>query len=203
MRPTKVCTENPDFPLSGVFSDLPWELSGGTKQLCLIGAGLILANNINTVIEIGCWQGYSSFALAKALVCNSDDPMLVTVDINARALKRSETLIKGMPLKFVTVCKDSYGMDLSKYVAGRKVGMVFVDGNHEYDWCMNDLILAGDILVPYGFILVHDYSKTGNNGVYTAVNEFIKKRSWPLFFIEENRESTDYRSAIIQKKGNY
>lgn len=201
MTPIKLCVENPDFPISGIFKDVPWELSGGTKQVCIVTSTLILSNNTDTVVEIGAWQGFSSLILGRTLACNSLKGMLVTVDINKQALTRSRNFTKSIPIEHVLIEVDSLNLDLNPYLKGRKVGLAFIDGNHDYKWALNDIKKCSDILIPYGFIVVHDYSKGSHPGVYQAVNEFVEETKYPLIYLNENRESTDYRAAIIQKRG--
>jgi predicted O-methyltransferase YrrM len=203
MKPVKICIENPDFPLAKVFSGYDWKLSGGTKQLGLLSAAFILANNVDTVIEIGTWQGFSSAILAKALAANSRDGLLISVDVSSTSLKHSENATKDIPITHNRVMIDSMLVDYRSLLNGRTVGLAFVDGNHHYEYTKHDIRACYEVLRPYGIIAVHDYSKTGYPGVYSAVNEFVAETKDHMFFLEENRESTDYRSAIIQKKGNY
>ena len=202
MKPVKLCVENPDYPVSWIFKDPPWELSGGTKQTCIMAAAYILSLDVSTVVEIGAWQGFSSFMLARALVSNSRDPMLVTIDINKRALDRSKAQVGDLPIKHKFVESDSMGLDLSKFLDGRKPGLSFIDGNHEYEWCKNDLEICKKAMCPYGIMVVHDYSK-GFPGVYQAVNEFAEHTGSAKIYMKENRESTDYRTAILQLPGDY
>lgn len=76
--------------------------------------------------------------------------------------------------------------------------VIYVDGNHTYDYVMNDLELSLKKLRSGGFLCGHDYSENKNAlrnefGVVKAVNEFcrthglpllaITKEYWPSFFI--------------------
>ena len=67
MKPVKLCLERPEFPIFEVFKGYDWKLSGGTKQAGVLAAAFILAYDIETVIEIGVWQGFTSHILGKAL----------------------------------------------------------------------------------------------------------------------------------------
>jgi len=203
MKPVKECTENPDYPAASVFQGIKWELSGGTKQAGIIAASLVLGSNIDTVIEIGIYYGFTSHILAKSLASNTENGFLFSVDINPRAIQRSKNITKGLPITHLHLESDSKLVNYKEVLNGRKVGLAFVDGNHTHEYAGHDIRACYEVLKPYGYIVVHDYSKTGFPGVYQAVSEFIKETGDPLFYIEENRESTDYRTAIIQKKGNY
>jgi len=202
-KPVKLCIENPDYPIKTVFEGYDWNLSGGTKQAGILAAAFILANNVDTVIEIGIFNGFSSHILAKALASNTKHGFLLSVDINPHAIVRSQNITKGLPLTHKHFLGDSKDIDYDKELWGRKPGLAFVDGNHEYFYAKNDLLKCYEVLKPFGIIILHDYSKAGFPGVYKAGNEIRDDKGASLFFIDENRESTDYRTAIIQKKGDY
>lgn len=204
MKPVKLCVENPDFPLADVFCGYDWKLSGGTKQLGILSAAFILANNVDTVIEIGCWQGFSSAILAKALACNvGKEGLLISIDVSNRAIQNSRKATEGIPIDHMHVMVDSMLVDYRTLLKGRKVGLAFIDGNHHADYPAHDIRACYEVLKPYGILAIHDYSKAGFPDVYRAVQEFIAETSDPMFFLDENRASTDYRSAIIQKRGSY
>ena len=198
-KPKKICIENPNFPVSEIFRDIPWELSGGTKQACMLASAFILATDVSTVIEIGAWQGFSALILARSLVCNSINPTLITVDINKSAIDRAKAFTKNLPIKHIGINQDSMGLDLTAYTPG----LCFIDGDHSYEHCKNDLSICESIMKPFGIIIVHDYSKTGYPGVYRAVNEFIADKGAAKIYIEENRKAMDYRTVVLQLKGDY
>jgi predicted O-methyltransferase YrrM len=203
-KPKKICIENPDFPLFSVFSGYNWKLSGGTKQAGILAAAFICAANCQTVVEIGTWQGFTSAILGKSLSANAgSDGLLISVDIKEGNLERGKAETKNLPITHKTVVCDSVNLDLGSELGGRVIDLAFVDGDHSYDYAKNDIELCHEHLRDYGFIFVHDYSKTGFPGVYRAVNEFVETFDYSLFFLDENRVSTDYRTAILQRMGNY
>lgn len=199
MKPVKLCIENPDYPISTVFAEHNWELSGGTKQIGVLSAAIILSFNIDTVIEIGLFHGFSSGILAKALASNTDNGFLLSVDILNRGISRSKKATEGIPITHKHVLSDSLLVDYKKELDGRIPGMAFVDGAHDYEHAAYDIDTCSKLIKKWGFLIVHDYSSGGHPFVYQAVNEFVEKTKWPMFYQNENRESTDYRSAIIQK----
>jgi predicted O-methyltransferase YrrM len=200
-KPEKMCIENPDFPVSNIFENVPWKLSGGTKQACMVSAALILALDIQTVVEIGAWQGFSSLILGRALAANAIDcePMLLTVDINPRALERSKKMTERLPIEHQHVEADSMNFPLKDHLRGRAPGLCFIDGNHAYEYCRNDIEICSLLLPKWGVMVVHDYSKNGFPGVYLAVNEFLQRSGWQSIYCNENRVSTDYRTIVIQR----
>ena len=203
MKPTKISIENPDYPVSSIYQDIPWELSGGTKQACMVACAFILALDVDTVIEIGAWQGFSSLMLGRTLAVNSRSGLLVTIDVNPNALTRASNFTKGLPIEHRLVKGDSMQEAFSLPLDGRVPGLCFVDGEHKYEYCKSDLEKCAKVMKPYGVLVVHDYSKTGHPGVYQAVNEFVEQTGAAKIYLDENRESTDYRTAILQLSGNY
>ena len=203
MKPVKTCMENPFSPLRDVFSGHDWRLSGGTKQAGIVAAAFILALDCKTVVEIGVWQGFSSGMLAKALACNTADGLLVSVDISARNMEHSKAAVAGLPVRHLPVVTDSMDVDYGKVLGARAIDLAFVDGNHTYEYAMHDMTRCAEKMATWGVMVVHDYSKAAHPGVYAAVNDFVARTGFPMFFLDENRFSTDYRTAIIQKKGKY
>jgi len=203
MKPVKICVENPVFPIARIFEGHQWELSGGTKQLCVLSAAFILALNVDTVVEIGLWNGFSSRILGNAIAANSRDGYLLSIDINPRAITRSKKATETLGITHEHLCIDSLEVDYQKQLGKRTLDFAFIDGAHDYEHAMGDMSNCAKILKPYGIMAVHDYSKAAHPDVYAAVNDFVKSTQWPMFYLDENRESTDYRSAIIQKPGGY
>jgi predicted O-methyltransferase YrrM len=203
MKPVKLCFENPAFPLAQVFTGIDWKLAGGTKQAGILAATMICALDVDTVVEIGMWQGFTSAILGRALACNAGkDGLLLSIDIKAQNAERGYRQTCGLGIEHRTVVKDSMEVDLAGELAGRRIGLAFVDGNHLYEFAQHDIELCAPLLKTNGVLMVHDYSK-GFPGVYRAVNEFRERSNWPMFFLDENRKSTDYRTAVFQNRGAY
>lgn len=53
------------------------------------------------------------------------------------------------------------------------VDWVFIDGNHDYEFVLNDLKLYEPLIRPGGIMSGHDYT-TPKDGVRRAVNEYVK-----------------------------
>jgi len=204
MKPEKRCDENPLFPVSRIFQEIDWKLSGGTKHACLISAAMILAYNVKTIVEIGLWNGFTSQILGKALASNAmEDGLLISCDINQRACDRSEAFTRGIPIKHVLVVGDSKAVDWKHYLGERKIGLAFVDGDHSYDSAITDIEKCSQLLDRNGIMVVHDYSVGSHPHVFQAVNEFIAYTNMPWFFLPEDRKATDYRTVIFQKREVY
>lgn len=60
---------------------------------------------------------------------------------------------------------------------------IYIDADHSYNGCMNDLVNSDPLVKEDGCILGHDYNKIHFPGVVDAVNEFVKTRNYNLTFI--------------------
>ena len=62
---------------------------------------------------------------------------------------------------------------------GSKYGMIFVDGNHDYEFALFDILSAARALEPGGLIVIDNISQPGP---YFALLEFLAKnpgwRQW-------------------------
>ena len=56
--------------------------------------------------------------------------------------------------------------------------IVFVDGNHYYDFVLSDLEDSLLLLKPEGIIMAHDFNREGIPDVERAVNEFLTITGW-------------------------
>ncbi len=193
----------PHLSLDDIFKGVKWEKSGGTKQLAMACVGLILALDIKTIIEIGCWQGFSANILGRALAANAGkEGLLISCDINPNALARAKDATKHFSIQHETFEGSSLDFNPSKFLGSRKCGLAFVDGNHNYDFALADLKTCSRVASQNGIIAVHDYSANHpqHKDVVKATNEFISFGCWQKFYIPENRISTDYHSVILQRE---
>jgi predicted O-methyltransferase YrrM len=58
------------------------------------------------------------------------------------------------------------------------VDLAFIDGDHDYQPVMIDLMLIADKIIPRGFLVCHDYGRDSLPDVYKAVNEFLAMGNW-------------------------
>ena len=77
---------------------------------------------------------------------------------------------------------------------------IYIDGDHSFSGCYNDLTLAALKVKSEGFICGHNYLADGffreGFGVNEAVNLFVKEKKLELLLTNEK----DYKSYIIGKK---
>lgn len=75
---------------------------------------------------------------------------------------------------------------------------VYIDADHSYQGCLNDLIAAMPKMKNHGYICGHDYLADGFTrqgfGVNQAVNTFVREFNYKLMFITEEKE---YKSYVL------
>lgn len=64
--------------------------------------------------------------------------------------------------------------DAFEELANQQFDMVYIDGNHNYDYVKKDILNYQKIIKPNGFITGHDY-RNGHAGVEKAVDECLGK----------------------------
>lgn len=72
---------------------------------------------------------------------------------------------------------------------------VYLDANHSYEACYNDLIKWSTKIKLGGFLCGHDYKATHDAGVIKAVGEFVEKHDWELTYL-----TNDIPSSYILKR---
>ncbi|MDD3313838.1 class I SAM-dependent methyltransferase [Pseudodesulfovibrio sp.] len=65
----------------------------------------------------------------------------------------------------------------AKRFLDNSLDILFVDGNHSYECCLEDLEAWYSKVKPGGTILGHDYYADTKNGVYRAAQEFAAKNA--------------------------
>ncbi len=127
---------------------------------------------INSFCEIGTWEGYT----ALFLWLNNDFEKQTAIDIcenfeggggdyHKDCSKYGKYFIDITPIKLIKA-------DTMKYNPDNNYDMVFIDGNHYYDYVNNDFNLS--LKMAEKIIAFHDY-QNGNNGVDRFINELSEK----------------------------
>lgn len=121
------------------------------------------------IIETGRFNGGSVVVMSCA---NSNVPIF-SIDIapqNDTRLKEILSVLQvGSNVQLIT--GDS---QKTKYQQITPVDLLFIDGDHTYDGCMNDLKNWYDMLVEGGHVVLHD-CYYGGEGVQEAVIDFIRE----------------------------
>lgn len=118
-----------------------------------------------TVINIGAGAGTSGLAFMES----RDDLRLITIDIQLDdspfgCLAAEEMVLRSAGLWNERVTHeqgDSYTIGLDRFSGFNPlVDMVFVDGDHTYEGCKNDIIAWLPNIKRGGIIAIHDYKKS-------------------------------------------
>lgn len=150
-----------------------------------------MARHAKLIVEVGSWKGRSTKAIAystSGLVIAVDswrgakNPLDVTA-VEARE-RGSETLYKVFQSnlldeiksgKVTTIWAESSvaAAHLEPILHGRKVDMIFIDGDHEYESVKTDIQTFLPYLKEGGLICGHDYAPGLFPGVVKAVGELV------------------------------
>ncbi len=77
---------------------------------------------------------------------------------------------------------------------------VYIDADHSYEGCMNDLINCDPLVKNDGLILGHDYDQKSFPGVIQAVQEFIQSRGYYLTYITNETNCPSYVISKTQSR---
>ncbi|MEX0909991.1 MAG: class I SAM-dependent methyltransferase [Candidatus Paceibacterota bacterium] len=77
-------------------------------------------------------------------------------------------------------------VEASKDFADESLDFVYIDANHEYKFVKEDIVAWTQKVKKGGIVAGHDYyvSKTGNDGVIRAINEYVKEHGFDLKLTE-------------------
>ena len=155
---------------------------------------LIRKNGFKSVIEIGVGNGQTaSFILRND---NSEDFIYCGVDpyveyddsdINSKAdrVVRNKLMMQKVlkENKDRFVLHKNYSDDASVFFEDNSVDLVFIDGNHKYDWVTNDITCYWSKIKVGGIMAFHDYDREkAFPGVKRAVDEFIRRNKFELLY---------------------
>jgi predicted O-methyltransferase YrrM len=121
------------------------------------------------IIETGRFNGGSCFLMA----CAAPETPIYSIDIAPqnddllRKLLKDHAVGKNIDL----IVGDS---QKTKYPQIKEADLLFVDADHSYEGCMNDMVNWYDHLLPGGHLVVHD-SYDGEWGVQDAVIDFMNQ----------------------------
>ncbi len=80
-----------------------------------------------------------------------------------------------------------------------KFDLIYIDGNHLYDFVKTDIINSLESLSPNGIIVLDDYKLKGwwKDGVTKAVDYLVKKKK--IYFISKHNYFNYHHQCIIKK----
>lgn len=74
-----------------------------------------------------------------------------------------------------------------KHFADHSLDFVYIDGCHDFDFIMEDLIVWVPKVKKYGIVSGHDYFKTYRSGVIAAVDTYTKAHDIHEYFVTGER----------------
>jgi hypothetical protein len=142
---------NPDRP--------SFDLLRGLDDMCIKH---LQNKNSPTVLEIGSYNGVSTslFAFYAKTVIAIDPQCLDTLK---EVVKKHDNIKYHM----------DYSMNVVPKIQNESLDLVYVDGFHDYENCMRDIMLTLPKLKLDGVMTGHDYHKD-HPGVVMAVNHLIQ-----------------------------
>jgi hypothetical protein len=78
----------------------------------------------------------------------------------------------------LTLFKGNINKFFNKYKENIKFDIIYVDGNHSFKDCLNDLTFCKKLLKPNGIIIIDDYMSIGWPDVTKAVDSFLTKNKF-------------------------
>lgn len=137
------------------------------------------------VVEIGSHSGRTAAFLAETLSEIGATNVVLSIDPFER-VARDRLNPQGKYRRYVKTMRErglqdrcvaliGYSHHVADAVADR-VGLLLVDGNHEYDSVVRDLALYGPKVLPGGYVFLDDYTGT-YPGVVKATEEFVASRA--------------------------
>lgn len=141
---------------------------------------------VDLAVEIGSLFGQTSRQMAEAVAGHGGK--LITIDPYGG--HRLPDIIAGWPepLQAVTEFRPVFSMELFARLAEREIednarptlGVVYVDGNHRFEYAFYDIMEAAAGLMPGGAIFVDDMDQEGPR---LAVLQFLRLNpAWKLYY---------------------
>lgn len=218
-------------PMDGFFGDFFGRLREGIQAggsefgLGLSLFSLVVSTRAESVVEIGRFKGFSTFAIASALKFLTENSWEETPGAKQRPGFNYEEFEKVGGVRkvysidpFPTPEAVAYieNNDLKKYVKFfdkrsdevslkdfvKRPDIIFIDGDHSFEGCMADVKRYAPMVKPGGYFILHDYfgwfDKNGVNGspIKKAVDEIVAQ----IPTIERILVDTGYMGLVIFRK---
>lgn len=147
-----------------------------------------LARSASHVLDLGVREGVSAWAFLDGI---GPDGIVTSVDIDASSAARVPVRVSEDP-RWRFVAADT--RDPAFWRAAGRADLVFIDTSHTYDATMTELY--GAALAGARVVALHDYAWAGNEGVRTAVGEFVARGGYDLVTVEPSA----WGLAILERR---
>lgn len=180
------------FRFRSRYDNLPWSSPRGTR---ITLAETFAALGYQHGAEIGVRYGNYSMALCKAnpslrLVCI--DPWAAYSHLSQARQDEiyAQAVINLSPYSVRIIRKSS--MDALEDIPDAALDFVYIDGNHEFDHAMMDIIKWAPKVRQGGIIGVHDYFNFHRAGVVKAVDAYTHCHCINPWYVTREREPTAF-----------
>jgi hypothetical protein len=126
-----------------------------------------------TILEIG--AGLSTKYIASCLGMRT----LYTCDLRWEQPRDAPDSFRVVPHSSEILLRE-WNNPITERERGIKLDFLWIDGDHSYRGCMNDLVFT-NFLVSGGFLLVHDAYNAGVPGVKAACDEVITPDKYHIY----------------------
>jgi predicted O-methyltransferase YrrM len=127
------------------------------------------------VVEIGSYCGGTTEVMARAVVANGGGTVHTVGPFDAERFMpvyEQWTADIRQAVRFYAVDSMAFYMDMERQ--GIRPDLVFIDGHHDYEFALFDILCAARRLRPGGFMVVDDSSQAGP---YFAAQDFLARHS--------------------------
>jgi len=162
--PISAIVSSPEFAkASEIFaSDSYWRNSLITFQALSLLYSMIRNQRPNHVAEIGTFEGRTALVMAGALSANGHGTVHTVGPYDSEHFlplfkqwpERAKQRLAFYPVNSMTFFTDVKRIDL-------KFELVFIDGNHDYEFVVFDILAASQAILPGGFIVLDNVSQAG------------------------------------------
>jgi predicted O-methyltransferase YrrM len=111
------------------------------------------------IVNIGHFNGGSSIILASGSKLNKREEVF-SFDINAEGFNSSADYLDKNNVRDWIIFKKRPSIDAARAWAKKedtKIRLLFIDGDHSYEGCKNDIQEWSRYVIPGGLIAIHDY----------------------------------------------
>lgn len=157
-----------------------------------------LANSFDSnkeivICEIGCWLGKSTYVLSKAVEHKKKATIFSIDPFDGSGDNKSEGIYNSLKDQLNDSLYDTFISNLRRFNSDKnvvpikgysqeiiknfdkKIDLLFIDGNHNYQAVLQDYELWSPFIKKGGFIVLHDVGSAHTTGPKQVVEKFIVK----------------------------
>lgn len=125
---------------------------------------LIRDNTRGVYVEVGTFHGASAYAATQNAI------KIWTIDVYDWQPK----VTNDPKITFFRGTSEDFAKSVPNYT---EIDTLFIDGSHEYDYIKKDIEALEPLVKKGGIIMFDDYKKESATGVYSAVQDYLRRCS--------------------------